>query len=60
MRVYKMTLVGHGSYFDPDLSNLLDNLRPELGEAEIGAELRIAVVEMRQADLDALPEFDGF
>jgi len=57
LRMFKVSRKGMGSWISRDW----DTIRSaELEDSEIGDEITITVCEMTEAELEALPEFEGW
>ena len=56
VRVFVVEFEGSGRYVVENPRNIADEIR----DAEIGDKYTISVEEWDRADLDALPEFDGW
>ncbi len=59
-RFVKIAQNGSGGYLVADIQYAIECLVPELELAEPGDSFVVKIVEMTQAELEALPEFDGF
>jgi len=57
MKYVRIHLIDHGTYIQPfdELNVVLD----ELQEGEIGDRWELEIIEMREEDYTALPEFKG-
>lgn len=59
VKVWKLERVGLGGWLAVG-ANALDAIYEEIANAEPGEELKITVEEWDKAELEALPEFDGW
>ena len=57
MKYYQLD-VGGNPLIDT-LDGIIETLRSEMNEMEIGVEFSITAVEMKESEFSALPEWDG-